>query len=114
MLDGSLNLFTGDAVLKETLFVDNISDTLLENTKLSASPFNRAHWGWTFDLSFEYRNSSISVFYYHSFTNIANWKFWKGDRWSPVSENSTSWMPDYEQRNHFIGLSINYIFRNKI
>lgn len=44
-------------------------------------------------------------------TNMANKKYWDGDRWMIFNQNAYSKMTGYRQNNHYLQIRIGYTFR---
>lgn len=62
-------------------------------------------------LAYEYAGISFSVEYNLMFTNMAEKKFWEGERWKIFRQDAPINMTGYKQYNNYLQLKIGYTFR---
>ena len=78
---------------------------------LDDSPLSRLNVGLRAGVAFEYAGIGIGLEYTYMLTNMANKRFWDGDRWKIFDQNVNSPMSGYSERHHYLGIKIGYTFR---
>jgi len=106
---GSLNLYDGTVSYDE--FHPDRGETVRKDTPLGASPFKRFNIGARLGVAYEYMGIHFGLEYNFMLTNMAEGKFWDGDRWTPFDETSSAAMSGYRQKNNYLQIRIGYTFR---
>lgn len=78
------------------------------------SPLKKLNIGARLGVTFEYHGFCIGAEYTYMFTNMANNKYWEGNRWEifdHFDQPSQTLMSGYKQRNHYLGIKLGYTFR---
>ena len=78
------------------------------------SPLKKLNIGARLGVTYEYHGFSIGAEYTYIFTNMANNKYWEGNRWEifdHFDQPSQTLMSGYKQRNHYLGIKLGYTFR---
>ena len=78
---------------------------------LYAAPYNRLQMGTCLGIAYEYQGINVEVKYNLMLTNLANKKFWNGDRLTIFDQTNSSIMSGYEQRNNYLSIKLGYTFR---
>lgn len=107
--DGSFNLYGKDA----DLTITGDQGTNLSNgttTSFDASPLKRIKFGLRFGVGYEYMGINLSIHYQWMITNMANKKYWDGDRWT-ILKNATNLMSGYSERHNLLLVTVGYTFR---
>ena len=108
---GEMDLF-GKTVKYSEANVIGSSDVMIPNDAiLDEAPFNRLNFGAKAGIAYEYAGISFSIEYSMMLTNMANKKYWDGDRWMIFNQNAYSKMTGYRQNNHYLQIRIGYTFR---
>lgn len=109
---GSIDLYQKQMNYSETYTHSVMVDgTIPKNCELEDAPFKRLGLGARFGVSYEYAGVSIGIEYNMLFTNMANSKFWNGDRWQIFDRGADVNMSGYKQRNNSLMLKVGYTFR---
>ena len=106
---GQFNLYSKD-VVKTFYTSDGANGGVDEESHFDASPYNRINFGLRFGLGYEYMGISLNVSYQWMITNMANRKYWDGDRWE-VFNNATELMSGYSQHNNLLLVTVGYTLR---
>lgn len=110
--EGSINLYQKHMNYSETYTHSVMSDgTIPKNCELEDAPFKRFNFGARFGISYEYAGVSVGIEYNMMFTNMANSKFWDGDRWQIFDRGADVNMSGYKQHNNSLMLKVGYTFR---
>lgn len=107
---GDLNLYDTHFNYIETYTMGNNAD-ILKSYELDSSPFHRLNFGIRMGASYEYAGISIGVEYNLMLTNMANKKFWEGDRLTIFDQTPGVVMSGYKQKNSYLGVKLAYTFR---
>ena len=108
---GEMDLF-GKTVKYSEANVIGSSDVMIPNDAiLDEAPFNRLNFGAKAGIAYEYAGISFGIEYSMMLTNMANKKYWDGDRWMIFNQNAYSKMTGYRQNNHYLQIRIGYTFR---
>lgn len=75
------------------------------------APLRRLNIGVRLGVAYEYHGFSIGAEYTYMFTNMANDKYWEGNRWRIFDQSAQELMSGYKQRNHYLGIKLGYTFR---
>ena len=75
------------------------------------SPLNRLNLGAMFGIAYEYAGISLGIEYNLMFTNMANKKYWEGERWKVFRQDSPINMSGYSQHNNNLQIKLGYTFR---
>ena len=62
-------------------------------------------------VAYEFKGVKLGVDYGFMLSNVANEKFWDGNRWDIFSQNNNKMMDAYKQRFNYLKLSVGYTFR---
>lgn len=107
--DGEFDLYSTKA--KHRIMSSNgTNGQAYATSTFQASPYKRMNFGLRFGLGYEYMGISFNVSYQYMLTNLANEKYWDGDRWT-IFGNCAGLMTGYSQRNNLLQVSIGYTFR---
>lgn len=108
---GSFNLYSDHATYTETS-TDGVDFTTNNYpSDFESSPLKRLNFGAKMGLAYEYAGISFSVEYNLMFTNMAEKKFWEGERWKIFRQDAPINMTGYKQYNNYLQLKIGYTFR---
>ena len=75
-------------------------------------PLKRVNFGMRLGVSYEYYGVRIGAEYTYMFTNMANDKYWNGNRWEIFDQHASTLMSGYKQRNHYLGISLSFTLRH--
>lgn len=81
------------------------------DANLDDSPYKRLNFGAKAGIAYEYAGICFGIEYSMMLSNMANKKFWEGDRWMIFNQNAYSKMTGYKQNNHYLQIKIGYTFR---
>ena len=107
--NGTFNLFSKDADY-EFHTSDGGNGGMKYDDHFDAAPYNRINFGLRLGVGYEYMGISLDISYQFMLTNMANRKYWDGDRWT-IFNNATTLMNGYSQRNNLLLATIGYTFR---
>lgn len=82
-----------------------------KSNNLEDSPLMKLNIGARLGLTYEYHGFCIGAEFTYMFTNMANNKFWEGDRWRIFDQSSSTLMSGYKQRHHNFEIKLGYTFR---
>ena len=91
--------------------IDKDGQGLNKDNNLEDSPMKRFNAGVRIGIVYEYYGFSIGAEFTYMFTNMANDKYWEGNRWRIFDQSSSEFMSGYKQRNHYFGIKFGYTFR---
>lgn len=109
--EGEFDLYSNHASYTETTtggldFKTNKSESYFED-----SPLNRLNFGALFGIAYEYAGISLGIEYNLMLTNMANKKYWEGERWKVFRQDSPTNMSGYAQHNNYLNIKLGYTFR---
>lgn len=107
--DGKFDMFSKSADLR-MMTSDGSNDNTSKTEIFDSAPFNRFNLGLRFGVGYEYMGISLNISYEQMITNMANKKYWDGDRWT-VFQHATDLMTGYSQRNNMLMVTVGYTFR---
>ena len=107
--DGKFDLYSKSADLR-VMTSDGSNDETSTTEKFDSAPFNRFNFGLGFGVGYEYMGISLNISYKQMITNMANKKYWDGDRWK-VFQHASDLMTGYSQRNNMLMVTVGYTFR---
>lgn len=107
--DGKFDMFSKSADLR-MMTSDGGNDHTSTTDKFDSAPFNRFNFGLRFGVGYEYMGISLNISYEQMITNMANKKYWDGDRWK-VFQHASDLMTGYSQRNNMLMVTVGYTFR---
>lgn len=105
-----MNLFDNTADFRYTYPLTNNTQFDKSQT-FEASPYKRFNLGLRFGAAYEYSGISIGIDYTMMLTNLANKRFWDGNRWMIFDYPGFNLMSGYKQHNDYIQIHIGYTFR---
>lgn len=108
--NGELDLYETHFEYAETYTMGNNTD-IIKTYNLDSSPLNRFNFGIRLGAAFEYAGISLGFEYNLMLTNMANNKFWEGDRLTIFDQTPGVVMSGYKQRNSYWGIKLGYTFR---
>lgn len=108
--DGSMDLYSNMVDYKLTYTQSN-NTSFDKSQTFESSPFKRFNIGLRFGIAYEYNGISIGIDYTKMLTNMANKRFWDGNRWMLFDYPGTNLMSGYKQYNDNIQIHIGYAFR---
>lgn len=111
-MSGEMNLYGKHFTLSETHTQgNNIWEP--KSYEFDNSPMKRLNFGLRFGAAYEYAGISLEFVYNLLITNMANKKFWEGDRLTIFDQTPSGGvvMSGYKQRNNYLAIKIAYTFR---
>ena len=108
--NGELDLYGKNVSFYETYSEGNNADIKKDNS-FEASPYKRLQFGARIGVTYEYSGISLGIEYNLMLTNLANKKFWEGDRWKVFDQTANTIMSGYKQRNNYLSVKLGYTFR---
>ncbi|MCD8202143.1 MAG: outer membrane beta-barrel protein, partial [Prevotella sp.] len=108
---GEMNLYGTKVEYSEANVVGNDDVFTKYDKDLDCSPYKRLNFGARFGVAYEYAGVSLGVEYDLMFSNMANKKYWEGDRWMIFGSNAYTTMQGYRQHNNYLQIKIGYTFR---
>lgn len=108
---GDMDLYGNRVSYAEANVIGSDDVLLSHDAQLDAAPYRRLNFGARFGVAYEYAGISFGVEYNLMLTNMANRKFWDGDRWMIFGNNAYSVMSGYKQRNNYFAVKLGYTFR---
>ena len=82
-----------------------------KSQNFEASPLKRINLGLQVGVAYEYMGVNIGLDYNYMVSNMANKRFWEGERWKLFDYTGKNLMTGYKHRNNFLRLHIGYTFR---
>lgn len=76
-----------------------------------ASPLKRLNFGAKLGVAYEYAGISLGIEYTLMFTNMAEKKYWEGERWKIFEQDAPINMTGYKQHNNYLQVKLGYTFR---
>lgn len=107
---GEMDLYSNHVDYYETYTMGN-NGNVTKSQDLDDAPFKRLNFGIRIGAAYEYAGISIGVEYNLMLTNMANKKFWDGDRWTIFNQTPNLVMSGYKQKNNYLGIRLAYTFR---
>lgn len=108
---GEMDLF-GKTVKYSEANVIGSSDVMIPyDATLDDAPYKKLCFGAKAGVAYEYAGISFGLEYSMMLSNMANKKYWDGDRWMIFNQNAYSKMTGYKQHNHYLQVRIGYTFR---
>lgn len=108
--EGEFDLYSKDVSYKE-VYVERGGADVSKSQSFDASPFNRVNFGACFGVAYEYNGISFGVQYDMMLSNMANKRYWEGNRWTVFDQSSNVLISDYKQRNNYLTIKVGYTFR---
>ena len=108
--DGEFNLYKKDVKYTET-YVENNNAVVSKSQTFDASPLKKLNFGAKLGVAYEYNGINIGVEYYLMLTNMANKKYWEGNRWTVFDQTAPMLMSGYKQHNNYFQIKLGYTFR---
>ena len=109
-VDARLDLYDKEYSMVEKYTIGN-NYSVTKDGMLDAAPYNRLQMGTCLGIAYEYQGINVEVKYNLMLTNLANKKFWNGDRLTIFDQTNSSIMSGYEQRNNYLSIKLGYTFR---
>lgn len=91
--------------------MDKDGNTIDKSSNMEDVPLKRLNTGVRLGITYEYYGISLGAEYTYMITNMANKKYWNGNRWRIFDQSTDTHMSNYNQRNHYLGIKIGYTFR---
>ena len=110
-IKGEINLYDNKARSTETYLIGTNVDTKTPDILLDDAPYKRLNFGAKAGVVYEYAGIHLGIEYNVMFSNMANDKYWNGDRWKIFGQTSSSAMSGYKQRNGYLAIKLGYTFR---
>lgn len=107
---GEIDLYGKQVDYSETYTMGYNTD-VHKTYQLDSSPLKRLNFGLRLGAAFEYAGISLGVEYNLMLSNMADKKFWEGDRLTIFDQTPGTVMSGYKQRNSYLGLKLAYTFR---
>ena len=106
-LNGEFDLYSNNvSFVKEHDLVDEPL-----RSSFAEAPFKRLNFGARLGVAYEYEGISVGLEYNLMLSNMANKKYWEGNRWTIFDNVARDVMKNYKQRNSWLKISIGYTFR---
>ena len=80
-------------------------------TPVEDAPLKKLNLGARLGVAYEYKGISLGVEYTYMLTNMANDKYWNGNRWRIFDQSAPAPMSGYKQNNHYLAFKLGYTFR---
>lgn len=93
------------------LVVDKDNQEFDMSNYFDDSPLKKINIGARLGVVYEYHGFNIGAEFTYMFTNMANDKYWEGNRWRIFDQSSPTRMYGYKQQNHYLGIKLGYTFR---
>ena len=107
---GNFDLYGKNASLITETSLSATHNDIETKYEFESAPFKRLNVGARIAAGYEYMGINITISYQYMLTNMANNKYWDGDRWN-IFKNIADLMKGYSQRNNFLFVTIGYTFR---
>ena len=107
--DGDMNLY--DKSVDFSLHYVQQNTDRDQSQTFEASPLKRFNMGLRFGVAYEYSGISFGIDYTLMLTNMANRRYWDGNRWDLFDYQGTTLMSGYKQHNNSLQIRIGYNFR---
>lgn len=107
---GTMNLYKKSVTYTETYVEQNYAK-VDKSQNFEASPLKRINLGVRMDVAYEYMGVNIGLDYNYMVSNMANKRYWEGERWTLFDYTGENLMTGYKQRNNYLRLHIGYTFR---
>jgi len=107
---GSFDMYSKSALLITENSMTAAHDGIETDFPFEEAPYRRFNMGLQFGVGYEYMGINLTISYQYMLTDIANAKFWGGDRWN-IFKNVTDLMKGYNQRNNYLMFTVGYTFR---
>ena len=75
------------------------------------APLKRLNFGARLGVVYEYKGIFAGLEYNWMLSNMANEKYWEGNRWMILNQSASDVMKGYKQRNSYLKISLGYTFR---
>ena len=108
---GSVDLYGDQVNYAETNVIGSDDVPVPYNTQFEASPYKCWNFGAKIGVAYEYAGINLGIEYNLMLTNMANRKFWDGDRWMIFGNNAYAVMSGYKQHNNYLSVKLGYTFR---
>lgn len=108
--EGEFDLYGKNVTYSET-YVERGNAVVNKSQSFEASPFARFNVGARIGVAYEYKGINFGVEYNLMLTNMANKRYWEGNRWMIFDQTSPVLMSGYKQRNHNLQIKVGYTFR---
>lgn len=108
---GEMDLYGKSVDFTET-YAEGINQDFNRSQELPDSPLKKLNFGARLGVTFEYAGVDIGLEYTYMLSNMANKKFWEGDRWKVFNQDASVLMQGYKEQHHYLGIKLGYTFRN--
>lgn len=110
-MEGDFDLYSNRASYKE-IATDGLDFGInIQEYDFEDSPLNKLNFGALFGIAYEYAGISLGIEYNLMLTNMANKKYWEGERWKVFRQDSPTNMSGYTQHNNYLQIKLGYTFR---
>lgn len=107
---GEMDLYSKDITYKE-IYVEQNNAVVNKSQTFDASPLKRINYGARFSVSYELKGICLGVEYNWMFSNMANKRYWEGNRWTVFDQPGSVLMSGYKQHNNYLQVKLGYTFR---
>lgn len=108
--EGTLNMYDKRISYTET-YVEKNNAVVNKSQTFESSPYKRLNLGFRLGVAYEYAGIQFGVDYGLMLTNMADKRYWEGDRWTVFNLQGDNLMAGYRQRNNYLRIRIGYTFR---
>lgn len=108
--EGTLNLYGKSVSYKET-YVEKNNSVVNKSQTFDSSPFRRLNLGLRLGVAYEYSGIQFGIDYGLMLTNMADKRYWEGNRWTVFNQPGDNLIAGYKQRNNYLRVRIGYTFR---
>lgn len=108
---GEMDLYKKKVSYAEANVIGSSDVMIPYDATLVESPYKKLNFGAKAGIAYEYAGISFGVEYCMMLSNMANKKYWDGDRWMIFNQNAYSKMSGYKQTNNYLEFRIGYTFR---
>lgn len=101
-----------DMYSKEVLYSTIIEGmNIAKQGSFEEAPLKRLNFGARVGVVYEYKGIFAGLEYNLMLSNMANKKYWEGDRWMVLDQGAGYGMTGYKQRHNYLKISLGYTFR---
>ncbi|WP_455663872.1 BACON domain-containing protein [Phocaeicola sp.] len=107
---GEMDLYSKDLTYEE-IYVEQNNTVVSKSQSFEASPLKRINYGVRLGVAYELKGICLGVEYNCMLSNMANKRYWEGNRWTVFDQPGSILMSGYKQRNNYLQVKLGYTFR---
>lgn len=108
--DGTMDLYAKNVDYTLT-YVEANNAKRNQSRTFEGAPMKRLNLGLRLGVAYEYSGISFGIDYTLMVTNMANKRYWDGERWTILDYPGTNLMSGYKQYNNTLQIHLGYFFR---